>query len=229
MALFMVANNLTPDDIVDNRRRAGVSRERGRVLRRAAGPAAGRLSAGTAGARVLKGTPPMTERPGASLPAADFDAAASDLATKLRAARRRPRGRLATCSIPACSRTSPRIRRSIPTRRCCRRRSSSTACDPGDELSVEIEPGKTLIVKLLAVGDPHPDGTPSVFFELNGQPREVAGRRPLAGRRGASPPKADPGDPNQIGAPLPGLVVGVDGRAGRAGARRATSCSRSRR
>ena len=39
--------------------------------------------------------------------------------------------------------------------------------------TVEIEPGKTLMVKFLTVSDPHPDGTRTVFFELNGQPREV--------------------------------------------------------
>ncbi|HWE36733.1 MAG TPA: biotin/lipoyl-containing protein, partial [Isosphaeraceae bacterium] len=74
---------------------------------------------------------------------------------------------------------------------------------------VEIEPGKTLIVKLLAVGEPHADGKRTVFFELNGQPREVevADRSLASAVREA--PKADPADPNQIGAPLPGLVVGV--------------------
>ncbi len=81
--------------------------------------------------------------------------------------------------------------------------------DPGAEHPVEIEPGKTLIVKLLAVGEPHADGRRTVFFELNGQPREVE----VVDRSLASAvrevPMADPADPNQIGAPLPGLVVGV--------------------
>ncbi len=81
--------------------------------------------------------------------------------------------------------------------------------DPAAEHLVEIEPGKTLIVKLLAVGEPHADGNRTVFFELNGQPREVE----MADRSLASSVReiqmADPADPNQIGAPLPGLVVGV--------------------
>src|SRR5207302_9948349 len=45
--------------------------------------------------------------------------------------------------------------------------------EPGEEISVDIEKGKTLIIKVLTVGDPHPDGRRLVFFELNGQPREV--------------------------------------------------------
>ena len=48
--------------------------------------------------------------------------------------------------------------------------------EQGEEITVELEPGKTLIIKFLTVGDPHPDGTRTVFFELNGQPREVAVR-----------------------------------------------------
>ncbi len=79
----------------------------------------------------------------------------------------------------------------------------------GAEHPVEIEPGKTLIVKLLAIGEPHVDGTRTAFFELNGQPREVM----IADRSLASAvktaPKAEPGDPNQIASPLPGLIVGV--------------------
>jgi pyruvate carboxylase len=81
--------------------------------------------------------------------------------------------------------------------------------DADTEHLVEIEPGKTLIVKLLAIGEPHSDGKRTVFFELNGQPREivVADRSLASAVREA--PKADPADPNQIGAPLPGLVVGI--------------------
>ena len=79
----------------------------------------------------------------------------------------------------------------------------------GAEHPVEIEPGKVLIVKLLAIGEPHLDGTRTAFFELNGQPREVV----IADRSLASAvreaPKAEAGDPNQVGSPLPGLVVGV--------------------
>ena len=45
--------------------------------------------------------------------------------------------------------------------------------EPGEEISVDIEEGKTLIIKFLTVGDPHLDGRRLVFFELNGQPREV--------------------------------------------------------
>src|SRR5438067_9967774 len=78
-----------------------------------------------------------------------------------------------------------------------------------NEVTVELEPGKTLIIRFLTVGEPHPDGMRTVFFELNGQPREVeVVDRSLASSVRATP-IADPDDPNQIASPLPGLIVGV--------------------
>ena len=73
------------------------------------------------------------------------------------------------------------------------------------EVTVEIEKGKTLIVKFLTVGDPHPDGRRTVFFELNGLPRErLRCRTVRTNRRPCSHPKADTNDPAQVGAPMPG-------------------------
>jgi len=79
----------------------------------------------------------------------------------------------------------------------------------GEELFVDIEPGKTLVIRLLTVGEPHEDGTRTVFFELNGQPRSVSViDRTLEGTI-QQRPKADVGNPRDIGAPMPGLIVTV--------------------
>ncbi len=79
----------------------------------------------------------------------------------------------------------------------------------GEEVAIDIEPGKTLVVKFLAVSEPHPDGTRTVFFEINGQPREVDVRDKSLRSSVAARVKADPGTPGQVGAPLPGLVTAV--------------------
>ncbi|HVW09027.1 MAG TPA: pyruvate carboxylase [Bryobacteraceae bacterium] len=79
----------------------------------------------------------------------------------------------------------------------------------GEEITIDIEPGKTLVVKFLAVSEPHPDGTRTVFFEINGQPREVDIRDRSLQSSVAARVKADPGNPGQVGAPLPGLVTAV--------------------
>ncbi|MGD0668336.1 MAG: pyruvate carboxylase [Bryobacteraceae bacterium] len=77
------------------------------------------------------------------------------------------------------------------------------------DVAIELEPGKTLVVKFLTVGEPHPDGTRTVFFELNGQPREVNIRDRSLDVKQRATPKADPNQPGQIGAPIPGVVSTV--------------------
>ena len=79
----------------------------------------------------------------------------------------------------------------------------------GEEISVEIEPGKVLILRYLTTGEPREDGTRTVFFELNGQPREVnVPDRKLEGNLHKQP-KADPDNPAHIAAPMPGKVSTV--------------------
>jgi pyruvate carboxylase len=81
--------------------------------------------------------------------------------------------------------------------------------EPGDEVSVDIERGKTLIVRFVAVSDGAEDGTRTVFFELNGQPRSV--KVPDRSHVALKPPrrKADMTNPNHVAAPMPGRVATV--------------------
>ncbi|HVT49392.1 MAG TPA: pyruvate carboxylase [Vicinamibacterales bacterium] len=79
----------------------------------------------------------------------------------------------------------------------------------GDEITVDLEPGKTIVVKFLTVGELRPDGQRIVFFELNGQPREVI--VPDLSQKPTTAPRdvADPNQLGQIGAPTPGVVTTV--------------------
>jgi len=72
-----------------------------------------------------------------------------------------------------------------------------------------LEPGKALVIKFLTIGEPHSDGTRTVFFELNGQPREISIRDRTLQVTEAAKLKADPAQPGQIGAPIPGVVSTV--------------------
>lgn len=207
MALFLVANNLAPEDTLDPERELAFPESVVEFFE-------GRLGQPPGGfpkelqARILKGRPAQTDRPGANLPPADLDAA------------RQKAGEL--LGEPASGRDAmsllmyPRV---FPDLAAHMRKYGDTSVLPtpifffgpeeGTENLVEIEPGKTLIVKLLTVSEPSDEGKRTVFFELNGQPREIV----VADRSLASAvieaPKADPADPLQIGSPLPGLVVGV--------------------
>jgi pyruvate carboxylase len=79
----------------------------------------------------------------------------------------------------------------------------------GEEITVEIESGKSLIIKFLTISEPHPDGTRTLFFELNGQPREVNVRDRALRVVERAHPKADPADPGQVAAPTAGVVTGI--------------------
>ena len=80
----------------------------------------------------------------------------------------------------------------------------------GEEFHVELEKGKVLILKLLAIG-PLSDqtGQREVFYEVNGEVRQVSVDDKKASVENTSRPKADAGDSSQIGAPMSGVVVEV--------------------
>ena len=79
---------------------------------------------------------------------------------------------------------------------------------------VEIERGKTLSIKTLAVGDMNHLGFREVFFELNGQPRTIRVLNRLAASEKVQRPQAEAGNANHIGAPMPGVVATVAAVAG---------------
>jgi pyruvate carboxylase len=79
----------------------------------------------------------------------------------------------------------------------------------GDEIAVEIEAGKTLVIKYLTTGEARDDGMRTVFFELNGQPREVNVPDRSLEASLHKHPKANPDDPDHVAAPMPGKVSNV--------------------
>ncbi|MBM7586690.1 pyruvate carboxylase [Bacillus pakistanensis] len=79
----------------------------------------------------------------------------------------------------------------------------------GEEIEVEIETGKTLIVKLVSIGQAQADGTRVVYFELNGQPREVVIKDENIKSTVATKAKADLNNDQHIGATMPGTVIKV--------------------
>ncbi|MDR3621073.1 MAG: pyruvate carboxylase [Paludisphaera borealis] len=211
MALFLVANNLTPDDVVDPDRELAFPDSVVEFMEGRLGQPPGGFPPALQ-ERILKGRPPLTDRPGANLPPADFEATRAKVAEL--------KGDVEAADVSNRDVLSyliyPRVYPDLVTHE---QTYSDTSVLPtplffygaeaGEENAFEIEPGKTLIVKLLAVGEPHADGKRTVFFELNGQPREVETTDRSLASSVIETPKADPNDPLQIGAPLPGLIVRV--------------------
>jgi len=79
----------------------------------------------------------------------------------------------------------------------------------GEEIEVEIEEGKTLFVKLVSISEVQDDGTRVIYFELNGQPREVIVQDLNVEAKVLNKPKADPENKKHIGATMPGTVIDI--------------------
>jgi pyruvate carboxylase len=86
--------------------------------------------------------------------------------------------------------------------------------EPGGETSIEMEQGKTLIVRLVTVGKLEKDGTRDLIFELNGEARTITVRDQGASQGSAARAKAERGNPAHVGAPMPGKVLKVNVKPG---------------
>jgi pyruvate carboxylase len=164
--------------------------------------------------KILKGEKPFTDRPGLHAEATDIEATRAALSKEFG-------GRAIDDEDLSGYLMYPKVFtdylkrnliygpvRTLPTK------TFFYGMQPGEEVAVEIDPGKTLEIRLQAVGEMHEDGSVRVFFELNGQPRviRVDNRNAVAAQ--AKRPKAETGNPAHIGAPMPGVVASVAATAG---------------
>jgi pyruvate carboxylase len=163
--------------------------------------------------RVVKSGEVLTGRPGESLPPADFEVAAAKC-TELLGREAEPKEVVSWLLYPRVFEDFANHQATYGDVSALPTPAFLEGIKPGEELTCDIERGKTLLIRLLSVGEPHSDGTRTVFFELNGQPRSVTvtdkGLEASTARR----PKATPGEPSEVGAPMPGLVVTVAVKAG---------------
>ncbi len=87
----------------------------------------------------------------------------------------------------------------------------------GEEIEIEIDTGKTLTIKLISVGEADSAGRRTLFYELNGMPREsMVADNSLKSVSTASRPKGNPADPAHACAPMPGMVTEVTVSVGQA-------------
>ncbi len=80
---------------------------------------------------------------------------------------------------------------------------------PRQEISATIEPGKTLIIRLVNVSEAEKDGRRTVTYELNGVTREASIADKQLAAKVKQRPKADLNDPRQVPAPIPGLIATI--------------------
>ena len=157
---------------------------------------------------VLGDCKPLTDRPGASLKPLQFDKIQADIAAKLKPDAT-PDDVFSHIMYPEVFAAYAKFTREngdlspVPTP------AFFYGMKIGQEISVEIEPGKTLFIRLVNLGAVDAEGKRVVNFELNGMTRQMA-----IVDRAAKPTvkprlKADPSQPSEIGAPIPGLVTAL--------------------
>ena len=209
MALFMVTNGLTAEAVMAAKTPLGFPRSVVEMMQGFLGEPEGGWPKDIQTV-VLKAAneEPIVGRPGSTLPPADFRAAAAEIQSKTDG-EPGEEDQLSYLLYPKVfAEYLEHVQRygdtsTIPTTH------FFYGLKPGEETAVEIERGKTLIIRFLTVGEVREDGTRTVFFELNGQPRDVRvddrSANPVATRH----PKAEPNNPNHVPAPMPGKIAAV--------------------
>ncbi|KAG9339023.1 hypothetical protein JZ751_024426 [Albula glossodonta] len=158
--------------------------------------------------KVLKNLPRVEGRPGASLPPMDFEA----LDKQLRQAHGEditPEDVMSAAMYPKVFQEFKEFTTTFGPVDCLNTRLFLDGPKIAEEFEVELERGKTLHIKALALGDLNKAGQREVFFELNGQLRSVLVRDTVAMKEMHFHPKALKDVRGQVGAPMPGKVVEV--------------------
>ena len=203
LAIFMVQNDLTPEKIVERGKALAfpdsvVSYFKGMMGQPAWGFPEDLQKV------VLKGEEPITCRPGKLLPPVDFD----QLEQEVRKFRNDPERKdlISYAMYPKVYEDFCRHRKEYGYITRMGSHVFFNGMALGETNKINIEDGKTLVIKYLGLGDHNDDGTINVQFELNGMRREVAVRDPNASEKTRQVVQADESDPRQVGASIPGMV-----------------------
>jgi pyruvate carboxylase len=212
MAITMVTSGLTREAVLDPAVEVAFPESVVRLFHGELGQPVGGFPAALQ-KKVLGGKIALSVRPGELLPAADLGLARQQAESKV--------GRAITDYELASYLMYPKVFTDYAAERTAFGDVSTLptavffyGMDSGQEINIDIERGKTLIVRYVTTSDPHEDGMRTVFFELNGQPRPIrVADRSLVAKR---PPrrKAEPGNACHVGAPMPGTIATVPVKVG---------------
>ncbi|WP_279482068.1 pyruvate carboxylase [Aureimonas sp. SK2] len=213
MALMMVAQDLSVADVENPSRDIAFPDSVVSMLHGDLGQPPGGWPEGLQ-RKALKGEAPITERPGSLIPDADLEAERAKIEEKL--------GRKVTDQEFASYLMYPKVFTdfamaadtygpvsTLPTP------NYFYGIETEEEILVDLEPGKTLVIRSLGSADTDEKGKKTVFFELNGQPRRIkVPDRAKGSGSGAARPKAEPGNAAHVAAPMPGVVSTLAVRPG---------------
>ena len=212
LAIFMVTNDLAPDDVLDPAHDIAFPQSVVDLFKGELGQPLGGFPSDLK-AKILKGETPITVRPGSLLDPVDLAQSRADAEGRIHrkltenelssylmypqifvdyAAHRREFGDVSVLPTPVFF-YGPQI---------------------GEEIFIDLEPGKRLILRYLALGEANDKAMRTVFFELNGQPRTIRVLDKSLSADVKIHRKADEAMAGHIAAPMPGLVVSLSVAAG---------------
>ena len=217
MALLMVTSGLTPEQVLDPEVDVPFPESVVQLFHGDLGQPEGGFPQALQ-RKVLKGAAPLATRPGASLAPVDLEAVRARIQQQV--------PRPVTDDDLASYLMYPRVWQEYAAVRTLYGDVGILptpvffyGMEPGQEICLDLEKGKTLFVRYVACSETHEDGTRTVFLELNGHPRSL--RVPDRSQVARRPPqrKAEAGNPREVGAPMPGTLTTIAVSVGRKVAR----------
>jgi pyruvate carboxylase len=207
MALMMVSQGLTAEDVLDPSREVAFPASVVEMLRGDLGQPVGGWPEALQ-RKALKGETPITARPGSLLGPADLPAQRAEAEKRC--------GRALEDHEFAAYLMYPKVFAEFAAAE--RKYGPVTALptpvyfygmQPGDEATIELERGKTLVIRLQTIGETDEEGVVKVFFELNGQPRMIRVPNRSVSARVVARRKAEDGNADHVAAPMPGVVSSI--------------------
>ena len=208
MALMMVTQGLSRADVEDPDKDMSFPESVVDMLKGNLGQPEGGWPEGIT-AKVLKGETPSTERPGKHLPPSDHEAERATLSAQLDGFKVDDEDLNGYLMYPKVFLDYMGRHRMYGPVRTLPTWNFFYGMQQADQISAEIDPGKTLEIRLIAIGETMEDGDVKVFFELNGQPRTIRVPNRKVKATQAVRAKAKEGNANHVGAPMPGSIASV--------------------
>lgn len=221
MALFMVANDLAPEDVMDPAREVAFPESVVSLFKGELGfppdgfPAAlSRKVLKCGSAAAILPEPPAPYRPGDTLAPVDLEAARKE-AEKAVDHQVSDTDLASWLMYPKVYREYAEHHRHYGDVSILPTPTFFYGMADREEIAIDLDPGKTLVVSLQGTAPAEEEGLVKVFFELNGQARTLRVEKAGAARA-AKRAQAEPGNPNHIPAPMPGMIVTVAVKVGQA-------------
>jgi len=207
MALYMITNDLSPEDVLDPKKEISFPLSVVEFFKGEIGTPLGGFPKGLQ-EKILGTEKPLTKRAGSVLPSVDLKNEKIKLEKKFEE-------KISNQQLVSYL-MYPKVFEDLTKHRQTFGDTSILSTElffygplPDKEYSLPIDKGKNLIVRYLAKGEPNANGTSSVFFELNGQPRTIEIINKEFSKNVAKKVKAEDENLNQVGSPLPGQVAKV--------------------